>query len=228
MAIDYTKYPLPRSRQHVSSNQYLPRHRVLKDVHYYPPLPTSADWNEHFANAQAPQYLDIGCGLGKFLLDTALAEPEVNILGLEVRKYAVEWIQGVIKAEKLSNVTCWWYSVVNGLPFINTHSIERVFYFFPDPWFKRRHIHRRAFTLPFLDELVRVLKPGGLLYLMTDVPIVDEYQRGLLNKHGGFTLTDIQNEQEWGLSLRTNQEEFCLKKNIPYTRLLCHTLSGKS
>lgn len=221
MTIDYTKYPMPRSRHHVSSNQYLPRHRVLKDVEYYPPLPTEADWREHFANGQAPHYLDIGCGLGKFLLDTALIEPHRNILGLEVRKYAVEWIQGVIKGEALSNVSCWWYSVVNGLPFIAPQSIERIFYFFPDPWFKRRHIHRRAFSHSFLDEILRVLRPDGVLYLMTDVPMVDDYQRALLTRHGQFTITEIDDEHEWELPVRTNQEEFCLKKNIPYTRLVC-------
>lgn len=223
--IDFTKYPRPRSRQHVSPNQYLAKDRIRIEPNYYPPLRSSALWHEHFANAHAPQYLDIGCGMGRFLLETALAEPEKNILGLEVREYAADWIRGVIEGERprgvLGNAAALWYSVANGMPFIASASIEKIFYFFPDPWFKKRHHYRRAFTPAFLDECARVLAPEGTFYLMTDVPIVDAYQRETLRRHGMFAFEECPNDGAWGLTAQTDQEIFSLRKNIPYVRVKC-------
>ena len=71
---------------------------------------------------------DIGCGMGKFTIEFALANPEFNVLGLELRKRAVEWINTVIDSEKIPNVRALWYSVVNGLDFIESSSIEKIFY----------------------------------------------------------------------------------------------------
>jgi tRNA (guanine-N7-)-methyltransferase len=223
--IDFKKYPKPRSRQHVSPNQYLPKDRIRIEPNYYPPLRPHVAWREHFTNAAPPKYLDIGCGMGRFLLETALEEPSVNILGLEVREYAALWIRGVIEGERpngtLGNAEALWYSVANGLPFIATASIEKIFYFFPDPWFKKRHHYRRAFTPAFLDECARVLAPDGVFYLMTDVPDVDEYQRETLRAHGVFTFEECNTDEAWGLRARTDQEDFSLRKNIPYVRLRC-------
>jgi tRNA (guanine-N7-)-methyltransferase len=227
--IDYKKYPRPRSRHHVSPNQYMPRDRIKIEPMYYPPLYERLVWHEHFVNGSPPQFLDIGCGMGKFLLETALAEPHKNILGLEVREYAVEWIQRVIQGERpngmLGNAEALWYSVANGLGCIETASIEKIFYFFPDPWFKKRHQFKRAFTPLFLDECARVLHPEGALYLMTDVPEVDVVQREMMRQHGAFSFeeygTDTSNDAAWGLSAYTDQEEFSRRKDIPYIRLKC-------
>jgi tRNA (guanine-N(7)-)-methyltransferase len=219
--IDFTRYPLPRSRQHVSPNQYLPRHQVRIELSYYPPLYDAVNWHEYYVRAEQPRYVDIGCGFGKFTVETALNTPELNVLGLEVRKYAVDWTNEVIAGEQIDNAACLWYSVANGLPFLTSSSVEKIFYFFPDPWFKRRHLNRRAFTLAFLDECARVLKPDGMMYLMTDVPLVDEYQRQLLTAHGRFAWSVCTSDEEWELPAKTHQEEFSLRKHIPYVRLRC-------
>jgi tRNA (guanine-N7-)-methyltransferase len=229
--IDYRKYPLPRSRHHVSANQYVPLAQLKVELAYYPPVVQACAWSELYANGLAPEFIDIGCGLGKFLLETSLSYPQVNMLGLEVRKYAVDWIQSVIAGEHLPNVAALWYNVANGLRFIESASVERVFYFFPDPWFKRRHFSRRAFTPALLDECARVLKPDGTMYLMTDVPAVDEYHRHTLINHGVFVYEycphDAAGDEAWGLHVRTNQEEFCIKKRLPYVRMKCRKRSAR-
>jgi tRNA (guanine-N7-)-methyltransferase len=259
--IDYRKYPVPRSRHHVSPNLYQAADRIspayretmLARENSYPPLYTAEnlDWSQLFADGQPPRQLDIGCGMGRFLLEMSLANAENtgitvntesvgktekttlsnNFLGLEVRKYAVDWINGVISGEQLPNAACLWYNVANRLAFVPSDSIQRLFYFFPDPWFKRRHHGRRAFTPEFLDECARVLaksggeQHGGVMYLMTDVPDVDEYQRGVMAQHGRFDYEvcehNASGDAAWGLPVRTNQEEFSRKKNIPYVRLKC-------
>jgi tRNA G46 methylase TrmB len=71
-----------------------------------------------------------------------------------------------------------------------------------------------------LGEMHRMLKPGGTLYLMTDVPEVDEFQQEILGEHNGFRFSYVTGD-EWDLPVKSNQEEFCLKKDIPFIRMVC-------
>jgi tRNA (guanine-N7-)-methyltransferase len=40
---------------------------------------------------------------------------------------------------------------------------------FPDPWWKKRHEKRLVMGDSFLGEVVRLLRPGGELFVQTDV-----------------------------------------------------------
>ena len=219
MKIDSKKYPLPRRlRHHTAPNLYLPFEEI-KDNEYYPPLIENIDWPAHFSNAKGPDVLDVGCGKGAFLLDYSEQNPEWNYLGIEVRESVVEWLSGVIKGEQLANVDVIWYSVVNSLKFINSQSVSEIFYLFPDPWSKRKHLKRRAFIQPVLEEYHRVLKDSGRLHLATDVPEVHDYHKKTLEKSGLFDYTIINSDAEWNKPI-TNKEKFCRKNDIPIFRII--------
>ena len=47
--------------------------------------------------------------------------------------------------------------------------MRRVFVHFPDPWWKKRHQKRLVVQDGFLDEIARLLEPGGELFVQTDV-----------------------------------------------------------
>ena len=146
--------------------------------------------------------------------------PGKNILGIEVRLIAVEWLNTVIEGENLPNAAAIWYSVVNGLPFIRTGSVEKVLYLFPDPWYKNKHQKRRAFNENTVKEFYRVLKPGGKLHIATDVPEVDEYHREILRDFGRFDIICLDKDEDWRLPI-TNKEKFCKKENIDYVKMIC-------
>lgn len=221
MKIDSSKYPLPnRLRHHTSSNVYLPLSQLKSRPEYYPPLIDKIDWKSCFSNGLPPDQLDIGCGKGKLLLDLAESYPENNFLGIEVRKNVVDWLKSVIEGEKIANCSTIWYSVVNGLPFIENNSIEQIYYLFPDPWPKKKHLKRRAFNEFFLAECFRILKPGGKLFLATDVLEVHEYHSEQLELFSKFNVQVICNDIDWDLS-PTNKETFCRKHDIEFFRLIC-------
>ncbi|MEJ5245446.1 MAG: tRNA (guanosine(46)-N7)-methyltransferase TrmB [Bacteroidota bacterium] len=219
--IDFSKYPLPnRMRHHTSPNFYLPASELQIIPKGYPPLIDKIDWANHFANSQPPILIDIGCGRGRFLLDMSFRFPDKNILGIEVRPLPVEWLQQVIKGESLPNVSVIRYSVVNGLPFIEDNSIEEVYYLFPDPWPKKKHIKRRAFNLDFIREVHRILKNEGKLLLATDVPEVHAYHLEILNEFNLFNVQIVENDEEWNYPV-TNKEDFCRRVGIPFYRIIC-------
>jgi tRNA (guanine-N7-)-methyltransferase len=180
----------------------------------YPQTISKALFQEWCANKQAPTVLDIGCGRGRFLLDHALALPEHTILGIELRRSLVDWIQMVVRAEHIPNAWALFYTVVNGLDWIAPESIDYCTYLFPDPWPKLRHVKRRAFNAEFLQTLHRVLRVGGKVYLATDRPDVDMYQRKVLATDPRFEVS----QEPWPFDFATDQQLFCLRKGIPFVQ----------
>ena len=172
-----------------------------------------------FLNGREANVLDVGCGKGKFLLDYASLFPEDNILGFEVRKLLVEWLQSVIQGENIPNANALWYTCVNGFDFLKENSIDKVFYLFPDPWPKKRQQNRRLFSIKFLDDLHRIIKHNGYLYLATDCDYVNEYHLKLLESSNKFEFHKAEPE-EWNFPI-TNKENFCIEKGIPTFKLIC-------
>ncbi|MFW5702007.1 MAG: tRNA (guanosine(46)-N7)-methyltransferase TrmB [Bacteroidota bacterium] len=218
--IDFDKYPFPkRVRHHVAPNLYFPASELKEKPSYYPPLIETIDWSEHFAECRPPDALDVGCGKGRFLLRYALANPVENVLGVEIRRPLVRWINEVARGETIANASAVWYSVVNGLDFIADEAVGRIFYLFPDPWPKKRHQKRRAFSDKFLTDSARVLRRGGELFLATDVAEVDEYHRKLMEGNADFETRRVD-ASEWGLP-PTDKETFCIHHGIDVYRLVC-------
>lgn len=221
MPLDFSKYPLPRRlRHHTKPNLYLPINELKYIGDEYPPAIENINWHDIFGNGRPPEAIDVGCGKGSLLLNYALEHPEINILGIEVRHVLVSWLNDIIKSEPLFNCYALWYSVVNGLSFIADNSIDSIFYLFPDPWPKRKHIKRRAFSIELLRDFARVLKRDGRLYIATDMPDADEYHRKLLDKSELFYYEYISDDNNWVLPL-TNKERFCKENGVAYTRMMC-------
>jgi len=221
MSLDLKKYPKPqRIRHHIAPNNYFKFNENNPSVEFYPPLYEEINWDDFYKNGLKPTHLDIGCGMGNFLLQSADNNRSENYLGIEVRKAPVEWIRSVIDGEKLSNCGVINYSVVNGLPFIEDGSIEKIYYFFPDPWFKKKHKKRRAFNIEFLEECYRVLSIGGILYLQTDIEEVHIYHKDILKEFGKFEFKEMAQTDNWELE-ETDQEKICKRGGFEYWKLVC-------
>jgi tRNA (guanine-N7-)-methyltransferase len=132
-------------------------------------VPTPLDWAALFGNAQ-PVELEIGFGKGLFLLNTALAQPSTNFVGIEiVRKYQLFAANRIAK-RVVPNVRL---ACGDGHRFlaecVPAGSLHVVHVYFPDPWWKKRHHKRRLFTTPFVELCCRALRVGGILHFATDV-----------------------------------------------------------
>jgi tRNA (guanine-N7-)-methyltransferase len=127
------------------------------------------DWKAVFGNLQ-PVEIEVGFGKGLFLLTAAQACPAVNFLGIEVlRKYQLFTATRLAK-RGLRNVRLVKADARSLLrDCVGTGSVQAVHVYFPDPWWKKRHLKRRVFTPEFVAQCVRVLRPGGHLFVVTDV-----------------------------------------------------------
>lgn len=149
-------------------------------------LDGQADWNCLFQNDH-PVELDVGCGRGLFLFNESLAHPERNYLGIEIDYREGRRTAKRLKKRQAPNARVWGGDARAALErHIRPASIATVHVYFPDPWWKRKHRRRRVFTDAFVDQVVRILEPGGLLVSATDVPEYFETIAGLLNNDPRF------------------------------------------
>jgi tRNA (guanine-N7-)-methyltransferase len=145
-----------------------------------PPAPL--DWLNLFGNDN-PVEIEVGFGKGLFILTSALANPGVNYLGVEIERKLQLFSANRIAKRELHNVRL---VKADGRLFlrdcVKSASVQSVHVYFPDPWWKQRHRKRRVFTAEFADQCVRMLKSGGHLHLATDVEEYFEVMIALLAK----------------------------------------------
>ena len=122
-----------------------------------------------FFGRQGPVILEIGFGNGSSLADMAERYPEYNFLGVEVHRPGVGSLLVQVNRRELNNIRV---SSDDAVLVCNQQipdgSLERVQIFFPDPWHKKRHNKRRLIQPPFVETLIKKLKPGGQIHVATD------------------------------------------------------------
>ena len=115
-------------------------------------------------------WLEIGFGGGEHLVHMAQSYPGIGIIGAEPFINGVAMLLGKIRKAGVDNLAVHPGDVRDLFDVLPEQSISRVFLNYPDPWPKKRH-HRRRFVTPeHLAPLHRVMKPGAVLRVATDIP----------------------------------------------------------
>ncbi len=117
----------------------------------------------------APLILEIGFGMGTATAHIAQVRPDDNFICCEVHEPGVGSLLKLIGENGIENIRILRHDAVEVLDhMLGESSLDGVHIFFPDPWHKSRHHKRRLIPGPFVNRLVRHLKPGGYLHLATD------------------------------------------------------------
>lgn len=146
----------PRVRQHANP------------LSFRSSVPTP-DWAALLRDPALPREVDLGCGHGDFLLERARRRPDLNLIGLEIRRSMAERVNERIAREGLPNAHVVFCNANVSFPeLFGPRSVARVYVHFPDPWFKKRHHKRRVMTPALVGQVAAVLEPGGELRFMTD------------------------------------------------------------
>lgn len=172
----------------------------------YPACPSAMDWSVFFPDAKdrVVEIADIGCGFGGLLVALAPHFPESLILGMEIRTqvetYVHEKIRALRHTEKESgqfdNISVLRANAMKFLPnFFNKGQLKKMFFCFPDPHFKTRKHKARIITPTLLAEYAFVLRPGGILYTITDVLALHEWMKGHLDNHPLFQRLEKEEEE---------------------------------
>ncbi|ELA41872.1 tRNA (guanine-N(7)-)-methyltransferase [Vittaforma corneae ATCC 50505] len=151
-----------------------------------PKDPSSIDWRKHFENGRPPTFIDVGCGYGKFLVETARLFPGENVLGLEIRDKVVEYVEQLVST--LPNCSVVQTNALLFLPnFFVSNSLRKVFVLFPDPHFKKRKQKFRMICRQTMAVLKYLFEKEGQLYISTDVEELFEDMCQVIESTGYFS-----------------------------------------
>lgn len=145
------------SREKIAANDFV--------IHN--PEEMKGKWSEVFEN-DSPIHIEVGMGKGRFLMELAQLNPNINYIGIE--KYSSVLIRAIEKREEveLSNL----YFVRMDAEDINDvfaeGEIDQIYLNFSDPWPKDRHAKRRLTSHQFLARYDKILKKDGVVIFKTD------------------------------------------------------------
>jgi tRNA (guanine-N7-)-methyltransferase len=150
-----------------------------------------SDFREYYGHPERPFEIDLGCGLGRFLLARSGKLPDINFLGIDRMLKRIKKIDR--KAQRLGreNLRLFradgYYATTYLLA---PNSVDAYYIFYPDPWPKEKHRHNRLFNEPFMDAVARTLKPGGTIHTASDhLPYFEEIA-ALLENDARFEQTE--------------------------------------
>lgn len=135
----------------------------------------------------AERVLEIGFGMGKSLVEMALASPEKDYIGIEVHRPGVGACLADAAEAGISNLRVFEHDAIEVLnQCIPDGSLSRVQLFFPDPWHKKRHHKRRIVQQDFVELIRRKLKINGEFHMATDWEPYAEYVIDVMTQVTGF------------------------------------------
>jgi len=148
--------------------------------------PAPSDLRTLFSVSVDAVHLEIGFGGGERLVASARASPSIGFIGIEPFLNGMGKAVAAVADEKLRNVRLFDKDASDLLTWLPPASLAEVDLFYPDPWPKKRH-HKRRFVSPAnLDRVARVLVPGGLFRVVSDIPGYIEWTLFNVQRNAAF------------------------------------------
>ena len=124
-------------------------------------------WKEQFP-AVRPLYIEIGMGKGRFIMEMAARNPDINFLGIE--RYSSVLLRALQKMEQtpLPNLKFICMDAAELEEVFAPGEVSRIYLNFSDPWPKDRHAKRRLTSRQFFFRYHNILAKDGRLEFKTD------------------------------------------------------------
>ncbi len=175
-----------------------------------------------FIEGPAPVLVEIGFDHGRRLHATGRLNPTWRILGLEVRQRRVEEARARAARDGLTNVLPWRMdarTVFAGV--LPPESVDIVEVLFPTPWWHPGLRQKRLLIDgPFVADVLRVLRSGGVLHVATDVAEYGERIDQCVATYGEFAVCSVADGQRHrpACDQQSRREWKCARDGLPYTR----------
>ena len=129
-----------------------------------------------------PLYIEIGCGKGNFIIETAKQNPNINFIGIE--RYESILLRAIKKIEDIpSNLRFMCIDAKEIDKYFN-HNVDQIYLNFSDPWPKKRHTKRRLTSSRFLEKYDLIFKDTKMIEMKTDNDDLFDYSCESFSEYG--------------------------------------------
>lgn len=151
---------IPGSREYIAENAF-----VVSN-----PESCKGKWKEEIFENNNPLRIEIGMGKGRFMMELAEKNPDINFVGIE--KYSSVLLRAIQKMESmdepLKNLVFIRMDAEDINKIFDEEEVDRIYLNFSDPWPKDRHAKRRLPSRQFLERYNHILKKDGVVEFKTD------------------------------------------------------------
>lgn len=180
-------------------------------------------WNEIFGNDN-PIYIEIGMGKGKFIIENAIKNPNINFIGIE--KFSSVLVRAIERKESnendLSNLVFLRFDAEYIEDIFDKEEIGRIYLNFSDPWPKDRHAKRRLTSKEYFKRYNNILCKEGKVIFKTDNRDLFDFSLEQLDIAGWKLINstnDLHNSEYAKGNIMTEYEERFVNEGIPINRL---------
>lgn len=166
-------------------------------------------------------HLEIGCGKGAFITETALRNPDINYIAIERVSNVIVLAMEKARELELSNLRFIRGDFARIAEDFPDSSVDRIYLNFSDPWPKNGYAKRRLTHGAFLEQYRRILKDGGEIHFKTDNRPLFDFSLETFPENG-FTLQNVTydlHDSGFQGNIMTEYEKRFSEQGIPICRL---------
>jgi len=169
-----------------------------------------------------PLHIEIGCGKGRFITQTALQNPDIRYIAIEKVSNVIVLAMEKAKEAQLDNLRFMRGNFQDLAESFPDNSVDRIYLNFSDPWPKKGYAKRRLTHGGFLEIYKRILKENGEICFKTDNRELFDFSLESFPENGFslFEVTyDLHNSDFTG-NIMTEYEERFSAQGFPICRLV--------
>lgn len=173
------------------------------------PQALRGQWRAHFGR-DLPLCVEIGCGKGRFIVETARREPDKLFLAIEREEGALIMALEKVAGAPLDNLLFLSCDAESLTEIFAEGEVSRVYLNFSDPWPPKKQAKRRLTHPNFLKRYDEILAPGGELFFKTDNQKLFEYSIAEIANYG-FVLSNVSldlHQSEYDNIMTEYEEKF--------------------
>ena len=185
-------------------------------------------WKEWFGNDN-PIRIEVGMGKGKFIMELAQQNPDINYVGIE--KFSSVLIRAIEKQRELALPNLYFIRMdaENIEEVFAEGEVDRIYLNFSDPWPKDRHAKRRLTSRQFFGRYDKVLSKKGRVEFKTDNRSLFDFSVDEV-KEAGWNLSavtyDLHNSEMNEGNIMTEYEIKFSEMGNPIHKLIAERMEG--
>lgn len=177
-------------------------------------------WKSEYFHNDHPLVIELGCGKGEYTVNLAIAYPEKNFIGIDIKGARLWKGCKIVEEMKIKNAAFIRTRIELLEHFFSPSEVDEIWLTFPDPHEPNRRARKRLTYPRFLDKYRLILSENGIIHLKTDSESLFRFTLETIKTEGHkliFSSEDIYKEaiNHDATAIQTFYEEKFRAEGIP-------------